>query len=72
MNPLKWRREHQVALVLGALIGVAVGLAIGFIYNGVHYVTLFPWLAGGSALRWGVFGALVGGATIYMRQLLHD
>ncbi len=29
------------------------------------------WLGTGSALRWGVFGAFVGGAIIYTRQLLH-
>jgi hypothetical protein len=70
MNPLKWRREHQVALLLGAAVGIAIGLLIGFIYNGVHYATLPQWL-GWSAFRWGVLGALVGGTTIYMRQLLH-
>jgi hypothetical protein len=70
MNPLKWQVEHQVALVLGAAVGIAIGLLIGFIYNGIHYATLSAWL-GSSALRWAVFGALVGGTTIYVRELLH-
>ncbi len=71
MNPLKWRLEHQAALVLGAAVGIVIGLLIGFIYNGVHYVTLSQWL-GWSAFRWAVLGALLGGATIYMRELLHQ
>ena len=73
MNPLKWRREHQVALVLGAAMGISVGLVIGYIYNDVHYAnaTLRLYFEGGSGFRWGVFGALVGGTAIYVRQLLH-
>jgi hypothetical protein len=70
MNPLTWKVEHQVALILGAAVGIAMGLLIGFIYNGIHYATLTQWL-GSSALRWAVFGALVGGTTIYVRELLH-
>jgi hypothetical protein len=71
MNPLNWRPEHQLALVVGAAVGIALGLLIGFIYNGVHYATLSQWLVG-SAFRWAILGALVGGATIYTRQLLHQ
>ena len=71
MNPLKWRLEHQLALVLGAAVGIVIGLLIGFIYNGVHYTTLSQWL-GWSAFRSAVLGALVGGATIYTRELLHQ
>lgn len=72
MNPLKWRREHQVALLVGIALGIVAGLVIGFMHNGIHYATLSPWLTGGSGFRWGVFGALVGGAAIYMRQLMHE
>ena len=71
MNPLNWRNEHQLALVVGAAVGIAMGLLIGFIYNGIHYATLYQWL-GWSAIRWAILGALVGGATIYTRQLLHQ
>ena len=70
MNPLNWRPEHQLALVVGAAVGLAVGLLTGFIYNGVHYATLSQWL-GWSAIRWAILGALLGGATIYTRELLH-
>jgi len=87
MNPLDWRPEHQVALLLGVVIGIVIGLAGGFMYDGIHGALaptvgdasfhdktaagIMLWLGTGSALRWGVFGAFVGGAIIYTRQLLH-
>jgi xanthine/uracil permease len=40
MNPLTWRREHQIALLLGVVLGFVAALVVGFIYNGVHYATL--------------------------------
>jgi len=74
MNPLRWRSEHQLALVLGAVLGIGLGFVAGYSYHGIHFAngTLSLYLTGGSALRWGIFGALVGGTTIYIRQLLHD
>jgi hypothetical protein len=73
MNPLNWRHEHQLALVVGAAVGIAIGLLVGLIYNGIHYATLFQWLGWSwSAVRWAILGALIGGATIYTRQLLHQ
>ena len=89
MNPLKWSSRDQVALVLGVVIGIALWLAIGFMYDGIltaltpagspnaafHNKTtggIMLRLATGSALRWAVFGALVGGGLLYTRQLLHE
>ena len=69
MSPLTWRREHQVALLLGAVLGIVVALLVGFMYNGVHYATLGTWLWGGSPLRWAVLGALVGAGVIYLQRL---
>jgi hypothetical protein len=73
MNPFKWRREHQIALLLGAAVGIALGFITGYMHENVHYAnpTFSLYLTGGSAFRWGLFGALVGGTTIYIRQLLH-
>jgi hypothetical protein len=93
MNPMNWRREHQLALLLGGAIGIATGLLIGYMYYGLWsmYVGILhaiaatagkapgpprvdgvvAWLGSGSSFRWGAFGALVGGAAIYTRQLLH-
>jgi len=71
MNPLDWQREHQVALILGAIVGVLMGLLVGFIYNGLHWPTLSPWLfESWGGFRWAVFGAVVAGVAIYVRQLL--
>jgi Mg/Co/Ni transporter MgtE len=72
MNPLAWRREHQVALLLGGVLGAVIALVVGFMYRGLNYGTLsselfWSW----STIRWGVLGALLGGFMIYVRQLLH-
>ena len=85
MNPLNWRRTHQVALLFGAAIGMTIGLLVGYVYG--SYWSLLAvlataggsgppraveaWLGTGSGFRWGATGALVGGAIIYTRQLLH-
>ena len=85
MNPVNWRREHQVALLLGGAIGIATGLVVGYMFD--TYWSLFAvlatagtsgpprtvetWLGSGSSFRWGAFGGLLGGAIIYTRQLLH-
>jgi hypothetical protein len=93
MNPVNWRREHQVALLLGGAIGIVTGLLIGYMYDGLwsmyvgilHAIEattgkapgpptvggLVAWLGSGSSFRWAAIGALVGGAAIYTRQLLH-
>src|ERR1700689_3742521 len=36
MNPLAWQREHQVALLVGAVLGIAAGLLAGFAHNDIH------------------------------------
>ncbi len=72
MNPLAWRREHQVALLLGAVIGIAVGLVVDLIYHSPgHYGTYGEVVWSYSGFRWGGLGAIVGGAIIYVRELLH-
>jgi xanthine/uracil permease len=75
MNPLQWRSEHQVALLLGVLVGIALGFVTGYMHHNVRFenaAEFSSYLTGGSALRWGIFGALVGGTIIYIRQLLHE
>jgi len=49
MNPLLWRREQQIALVLAAATGAAIGLVYGVISAspifGIHDCqTLIAWL----------------------------
>jgi hypothetical protein len=31
MNPLNWKREHQVALSIAAVIGAVLGILIGYL-----------------------------------------
>ena len=71
MNPFAWRQEHQVALVLGAILGAVILVVIGFMYRGVNYGTISSgvlWSA--STTRWAILGVLIGGCVIYVRRLL--
>ena len=71
MNPFAWRREHQVAIILGAILGAVILIVIGFMYRGLNYTTLssvFLWSA--STARWAILGALIGGCMAYLRRLL--
>ena len=70
MNPLTWRFEHQVALLLGALFGIVAGFLVGFIHNDVHLETLQQWVLGGAGFRWAILGALFGAGLIYIQRLL--
>jgi len=69
MNPITWRQEHQVALVIGVLLGIVLALAVGFMYDGIHYATLNRWNIG-SIFRWGILGAFAGACVIYIQGLL--
>jgi hypothetical protein len=71
MNPFAWRREHQVAITLGAALGAVILLVIGFMYRGLNYGTISSalfWSA--STVRWAILGALIGGCIVYVRRLL--
>jgi hypothetical protein len=70
MNPLTWHYEHQLALLLGLVIGIIVALLVGFMYEGFHYATLDQWHIA-SRFRWGFLGAVVGVLVIYTQRLLH-
>ena len=72
MNPFAWKHEHQLALLLGALIGIVVALVADLIYHSPHHYGTYGQIVWGySGFRWGVLGALVGSGVIYVRQLLH-
>ena len=40
MNPFAWRQEHQVAILLGAILGAVILEVIGFMYRGLNYGTI--------------------------------
>ena len=77
VNPLQWRREHQLALLVFALVGLALGFAFGYARD-PHQVTFLDWLIhalnpqypGFGGAWWGIFGALVGAASVYAAMLL--
>ena len=69
MNSLIRRQEFRVALVLGVLLGIVLALAVGFMYDGIHYATLNRWNTG-SIFRWGILGAFAGACVIYIQGLL--
>jgi uncharacterized membrane protein YdcZ (DUF606 family) len=69
MNPLAWRHEHQLALLVATVVGVIVGLAVGYMYHHVQYATSQVWLMSWSSGRWAVLGGVVGAAIVYVRQL---
>jgi Mg/Co/Ni transporter MgtE len=71
MNPFAWRREHQVALILGAILGAVILEVIGFMYRGLNFATISSesfWSA--STTRWAILGILIGGCVVYVRRLL--
>jgi hypothetical protein len=72
MNPLTWRREHQVALLLGTALGVVLGLVVGFVHNDIHLATFGAWSADLHSFRWGAMGALVGAGVVYIQRLLRS
>jgi len=77
MNPLEWKREHQVALGIAAVIGLSLGEIVGFSLNGngerfgtwversfwYHYATF-------GGFMWGICGAIIGAAIVYSVQLM--
>ncbi len=71
MNPFTWRREHQTAFILGAILGAAILVVIGFMYRGLNYGTISSELLwSSSTARWAIFGALIGGCIVYVQRLL--
>ena len=71
MNPFVWRREHQVAVILGAVLGAVIVEVIGFMYRGLNFGMISSdlfWSA--STTRWAILGALLGACMVYVRRLL--
>jgi hypothetical protein len=84
MNPLTWKREHQIALVIAAGLGAIAGCIFGAMetpsYVSFRWGQL--WCDYGSRcvyllqgywlliLFWTVLGGGVGGGIVYVRQLL--
>jgi len=77
MNPLRWSRPHQIALLLAAAVGVALGPLIGYgIYavgSGAAGAMSFgfwfdpAWRPG--VLLWPLFGSAISAAIVYISHL---
>jgi hypothetical protein len=78
MNPLVWKREHRVALVVISLVGALVGTVFGYtifalsnsLASAGTYFAL--WLQFPVYLQWWpwpVFGAAIAGLSFYATRL---
>jgi hypothetical protein len=71
MNPFAWRQEHQVAIIVGAILGAVVLEVIGFMYRGLNYaLTTSDLFWSASTIRWAILGALIGAGIVYVQRLL--
>jgi hypothetical protein len=71
MNPFAWRQEHQVAIIVGAVLGAVILVVIGFMYRELNYGLIGSglfWSA--STVRWAILGALIGAGIVYVQRLL--
>jgi hypothetical protein len=79
LNPLLWKREHQIALCTATGIGVLIGLVHGI--GSAHFIIcggVYSWFASATCrhlilyplLGWPVFGALLGAAIVYIWGLM--
>ena len=67
MNPLHWKREHQIAFLVAAVVGAVMGVYIGL--RQVEPATNLYWLHVGI---WGLAGAMLAGVGAFIRQLIRD
>ena len=80
MNPLNWKREHQVALGIAAVIGAVVGILTGYLVYAVAQgadgaMSFGRWLEysiWAAALLWAIVGALIVGGNAYMQRLFRE
>lgn len=75
MNPLEWKREHQIALFISA----GIGFIFGFIFElhelntpcsmrfGCLKENITYWI---TIVGVGIFGAMIGAAILYAVQLM--
>ena len=80
MNPLNWKREHQVALSIAAVIGAVLGILIGYLVYAIAQgaggaMSFGRWLEysiWAAALLWAIVGALIVGGSAYMQRLFME
>jgi H+/Cl- antiporter ClcA len=73
MNPLSWSREHQLALLIVAVIGAALATVLGYLVYAAGWeegaVPFESWLRRlfGGPIWW---AAVIGGAIVFVCNLL--
>ena len=67
MNPIHWKREHQIAFLVALVFGAGMGIFIGI--RQVDPSIGPDWL---HVASWGVAGAMLAGAGAYIRQIIRD
>jgi hypothetical protein len=78
MNPISWSREHQLGLLVAALIGAALATVLGYIVYAVGWgegalpFENWIWRPLHGAIWWALFGAVIGGASIFVRNLMRQ
>jgi hypothetical protein len=80
MNPLKWKREHQVALGIAAIIGAVLGLLIGYLVyviaqgaaSAMSFGRWIEYSLWAAAILWAIVGAIIFGGSVYMQRLLRE
>ncbi len=80
MNPLNWKREHQVALGIAAVIGAVLGILTGYLIYAIAQgaggaMSFGRWLEysiWAAALLWAIGGALVVSGSVYVRRLFGE
>ena len=73
MNPFQWRREHQVALLVAAVVGAVVGTLIVYVTTPVSNHIFMNWLANKAwpdTFWFALVGSSVGAGIVYVWQLL--
>ena len=80
MNPLKWKREHQVELSIAVVVGAVLGVLIGYlIYANAQSaggaMSFGRWLVysiWAAALWWAIVGVCIVGGGVYVRRLFKE
>ena len=76
MNPLRWRRERQIAGVVVATLGAVLGLMLGFIHSEFFSMerpwdSFATWLSNPEVYwRWPLSSFVICGIAFYSVHLL--
>jgi hypothetical protein len=67
MNPLYWKREHQIAFLAATAVCAGIGILAGV--RQVEPSADLYWLSVGL---WGLVGAAMGATGAFIRQLMRN